>query len=572
MKGKKETTVHEPLIKALLKARGLTKKSEIARFLEPSYEDHLHDPFLFRDMDVAVERILLAVKKKERIAVYSDFDCDGIPGASILVQFFQRIEYDNFEVYIPNRHNEGYGLHISAIDKLNKKNIKLIVTVDLGVTAVEQVDYANTLDIDVVVTDHHEPPEILPKAVAVINPKFPPYPDPNLCGAAVAFKLVQALIIEGKKRDLPEFNRIQDGWDKWLLDLVGIATIADMVPLIGENRVLASFGLFVLRKTPRPGIVALMRVLFAQQSEITEDDIGFLIGPRINAASRMGEVEIALSLLTTRTLGEAESLAKQLEALNRKRKGAVAAMTREIKKRLHDREKDLSVTVLGDPSWKPALLGLAANGALDTCGGIVCVWGRDGEGNIKGSCRSDGSSSVVELFRSAEEKLNEFGGHHAAGGFSVSHENIHNLQEIFSEAHGKIDSKKDQGEESIAYALSLMDVGGSLYNTLRKFSPFGIGNEKPLFAFQRVLVESVRQFGKSSEHLEVILVEGNSRVKAVQFFTTMEQQTYQPKSGESVTVFAELERSVFRGVVELRLRLVDICSQSDTSRATIINI
>ena len=566
-------TTFDPLIEALLAARGVTGEAETARFLEPSYEAHLHDPMLMKDMDIAVARIFDAMERQERIAVYADFDCDGIPGASVLKQFFDRIEYDNMEVYIPHRHYEGYGLHAAAIDGLKERSVKVIITVDLGVTAIESVAHANALGIDVIVTDHHEPPEILPAAFAILNPKRAPYPDPNLCGAAVAFKLVVALITEGRKRSLPRFKEIPSGWEKWLLDLVGIATIADMVPLVGENRVLARFGLLVLRKTPRPGIAALMRVLGVTQSELTEDDIGFTIGPRVNAASRMDEPELALRLLTTRNASEAESLAVQLEGLNRKRKGVVASMTKEIRKRLTERgDAPSSVTVIGDPEWKPALLGLAANSILDERGGIVCIWGRDGVGTLKGSCRSDGSASIVDLFRASADILIESGGHHASGGFSVSNEQVHTLPQVFRERMKTIKREEKSTELPVAYAIALRDVGGALHASLSQLSPFGMGNEKPLFALENVEVMSVRQFGKANEHLEVMLTDKGARVKAMQFFATAAQFTHEPKEGMRVTVFATLERSSYRGTIEMRLRLVDICSPGAPGCATIISI
>ncbi|HET8581379.1 MAG TPA: single-stranded-DNA-specific exonuclease RecJ [Candidatus Paceibacterota bacterium] len=561
----------DPLIRELLKARGLESEEAIERFLNPSYDDELHDPFLMRGMEAAVERVLAAMEKGERIAVYADFDCDGVPGAAVLLQLFQRLEYDAVESYIPHRHHEGYGLHIPALDTLKERGVSLVITVDLGTTAIEPVAHARALGIDVIVTDHHEPPAELPAALAILNPKFAPYPDPNLCGAATAWKLACAILAKGKERGLSAFASVNEGWEKWLLDLVGIATIADMVPLVGENRVLARYGLMVLRKTPRPGIGALMRELSADQRELTEDDIGFLIGPRINAASRMDEPELALRLLATRHPGEAAGLAKQLEGLNKKRKGVVAAMTREINKRLREREMHGAVTVLGDPEWKPALLGLAANGALETAGGVVCVWGRDGAGNIKGSCRSDGSISVVELFRAADDILTEYGGHHAAGGFSVPHDAIHTLEEEFARRVAAL-PREELSRAMTAYAVPLARVGQAFYDALAQFAPFGIGNEKPLLAFSNVTIAAIRQFGKAHEHLELTLEQDGARRKAVKFFAKPAEFSLAPSAGGVATILGELERSVFRGSVELRLRLVDIVSPGAPCRATIVSI
>src|SRR3989338_6544280 len=231
------------LVRDLLTRRGITAEADIRTFLEPDYELHTHAPLLLQGMDRAVARLLLAIQNEERIAVYADFDCDGIPGAALLSDFFNKIGYSNFEVSLPHRDKEGYGFHLEAISALAERGVKLIITVDVGTTAVEAVCFAKEKGVDVVVTDHHEIVGELPNAFAILNPKLGEYPFRDLCGAATAFKLVQATLIDGKKRGLDAFTKIPDGWEKWLLDLVAIATIADLVPLIGENRVLAHFGL-----------------------------------------------------------------------------------------------------------------------------------------------------------------------------------------------------------------------------------------------------------------------------------------------------------------------------------------
>ncbi|MEK7093358.1 MAG: DHH family phosphoesterase, partial [Patescibacteria group bacterium] len=247
------------LVRGLLSRRGVTSDGDISAFLAPDYEKHTHAPQLLLGMERATTRVLAAMRGNERIAVYADFDCDGIPGAAVLSDFFNKVGYQNFEVYLPHRDREGYGFHTEAITLLASRGVSLIITVDVGTTAVEAVAFAKERGIDVIVTDHHEPvrepsasngPGItgtLPAAVAVLNPKLGEYPFPHLCGAAMAFKLVQAMLAEGKKEGLANFVAVPEGWEKWLLDLVAIATIADMVPLVGENRVLAYWGLQVLR-------------------------------------------------------------------------------------------------------------------------------------------------------------------------------------------------------------------------------------------------------------------------------------------------------------------------------------
>ena len=420
------------LVRSLLARRGVENDADIAAFLNPDYDLHTHSPFLLKDMDVAVERLLHAIRSSERIAVYADFDCDGIPGAAILSDFFNKIGYANFEVYLPHRDREGYGFHFDAIDALAARQVKLIITVDVGTTAIDAVAHAKEKGIEVIVTDHHEIPGGLPEAIAILNPKIAPYPFGGLCGAAMAFKLAQATLIEGKKRGLAPFTDIPDGWEKWLLDLVAIATVADMVPLNGENRALAFWGLQVLRKSQRVGISALCTKLRLRKAELTEDDIGFSLAPRINAASRMDDPDLALKLLTTHDTTEADALAAQLESLNTKRKSARRCdRTRGQAPRVaRDRFRaEEQVVVLGNPEWKPALLGLAANSVVEERGGVVCLWGRDALGRLKGSCRSDGSFSVVELFSNAKDAVEEFGGHARSGGFSVSHERVHGLPE-----------------------------------------------------------------------------------------------------------------------------------------------
>jgi len=554
-------TVLSSLLSDLLAQRGVRTPEEIGAFLYPNYDTHLHDPFLLIDMQKGVDRILRAIQSKENITVYADFDCDGIPAAVILHDFFKKVGcHDNVGVYIPHRHNEGYGFHKEAIDAIRENKTTLIITVDVGINAYETALYAKEHGIDVVITDHHEINGSLPQAVAVINPKREPYLFSDLCGAGVAYKLVQALISEGKKAELEAFSTIQDGWEKWLLDMVGLATIADMVPLIGENRVLASYGLTVLRKTPRPGIVALCRKLRIEQKDMTEDDIGFLIAPRINAASRMDEARVAFILLSTADSAEAEEAARQLEILNRKRKGVVGALVKEARKREKEREEHSRVYVTGSVEWKPSLLGLVANALADTHPGAVCVWGCDGKGNIKGSCRSDGSVHVVEMFTSANLILEEYGGHKHAGGFSVSRENIHRLSEIFNAA--AVQGGEKNGTSAVpelANPLSLGHVSWDMLQELKKLSPFGVGNDKPIFQFSNVLFEDVRVFGKERNHTEIIL--GDKKiggVRAFQFFTTPDSFSNPPAPGKTGTILATLERDSFNGQYAVALRIVDV--------------
>ncbi|MDR3570941.1 MAG: single-stranded-DNA-specific exonuclease RecJ [Candidatus Pacebacteria bacterium] len=550
------------LVRALLSRRGIEDEHDIATFLKPDYDLHTHDPFLFRDMQVALDRLFHALGSNERIAIYADFDCDGIPGAAILADFFSKIGYTNIETYLPHRDREGYGFHFDAIDALASRGVKLIITVDVGTTAIDAVAHAKEKGIDVIVTDHHEIPGALPDAVAVLNPKLEPYPFKGLCGAGVAFKLVQAALREGKKRKMASFADIPDGWEKWLLDLVAIATVADMVPLVGENRTLVFWGLQVLRKSQRAGITALCMKARLRKEQLTEDDIGFTIAPRINAASRMDDPDLAFRLLTTRDPQEAELLAALLESLNTKRKGAAGAIVREAKRRVRDRFRDdEKVVVLGNPEWKPALLGLAANSVVEERGGVVCLWGRDVNGRLKGSCRSDGTFSVVELFTTAKDSFEEFGGHERSGGFSVSHERVHDLQESLANAAvglaASAPASFTQEVPQYDHRVTLAEVSRVLFNTISALAPFGIENPKPVLLVEGAIVKTIKKFGKENNHIEVTL-DGAcyAPVRAFDFFRQEDQFSFVPQQGTRANVLATLERDTFRG--GLALRLVDI--------------
>jgi single-stranded-DNA-specific exonuclease len=546
------------LVRSLLVKRGVKTEADISEFLNPDYEMHTHDPFLLQGMDVAVARVFAAIEKEERIAVYADFDCDGIPGAAILSDLFKKIGYDNVEVYLPHRDREGYGFHTDAIAQLAERGVKLIITVDVGTTAIDAVAFAKEKGADVIVTDHHEIPGALPEAVAVLNPKLGSYPFPHLCGAAVAFKLAQAILQEGHKRELKQFSEIPQGWEKWLLDMVAIATVADMVPLIGENRTLAHWGLQVLRKSQRPGINALCNAVRLRKSELTEDDIGFSLAPRINAASRMDEPDLALKLLTTQDAAEAEQLAAQLEKLNASRKGVVASMVRQA--RAHVKQRYLAgeqVVVLGNPEWKPALLGLAANSIMNDRGGVVCLWGRDSAGRIKGSCRSD-DVSLVELFANAGDIFQESGGHKASGGFTVSHERVHTLPEILTAAREKLAASPAAQERVHDALISLSEVAHGLFKDVSKLAPFGAGNPKPLFLITGVIVTDMKRFGKEKNHVELSLEcrTSGARCRAFDFFRAPEDFSHVPAQGGQAQVLATIERDSFRG--GLALRIVDV--------------
>ncbi len=562
-------TPFSPLLAHLLFHRGLKDSDTAQAFISPDYDLHNHDPFLLKDAEKSAERIIGAIKDKERIAIYSDYDADGIPGAVIWHDFFNRIGFKNFSIYIPHRHNEGFGLNLEAIEQLTNQGVKLLITLDCGVTDVKPIELAVEKGMDVIITDHHEPPVELPRAFAIIDHKQADcnYPDKNLCGSAVAFKLIQAILKKAKhiKFDIS----LKDGHEKWLLDMVGIATLSDMVPFTGENRIFAYYGLNVLRQSQRKGLVRLLEKLKIPQKHLTEDDIAFMITPRINAASRMGLPMDAFSLLSAETDSDARTFADHLDTINNERKGVVASLSKEIKKILHDRygtdESVLpSVIVLGNPEWRPSLLGLVANTCAEQFRRHVFLWGRDGDGGIKGSCRSEGSSSVVEIMRGTpEDVFIKYGGHTHSGGFEVSQKQIHFLDVHLNEAQNKLKQGGGgirSGEETIIdMELLLDDVSWSLYTDINTLAPFGMANPKPVFIFKKVIPKNVRLFGQTKEQRGFRLTKSNGqKIPAISFFGASETWAKEVVVGKPINLIASVEKSFFAGRTELRLRIVEV--------------
>lgn len=544
------------LTRAFLWHRGIKTADDADVFLSPDYERDLHDPFDIHDMERAVERILSAIDANEKIIVYGDYDADGIPGSVVLHDFFKKIGHEHFSNYIPHRYREGYSLNNVAIEKFAEDGVGLVITVDSGITDVKEVARANELGVDIIITDHHLPimdekgTQVLPEAYAIINSKKDAceYSFDKLCGAGTAFKLVQALL---KRRDFG----LPVGWEKWLLDVVGISTIADMVPLVGENRALAHFGLKVLRKSPRLGLQALLKKIRVNQNYLSEEDIGFSIAPRINAASRMGEPIDAFELLATNDLSRAGVLVEHLNHLNDQRKGKVAAIVREAKKRLSERELR-EVIVIGDPEWMPGLLGLVANSLAEAHHRPVFVWGREGSEEIKGSCRGNNSVSIVSLMsQTPDGTFLDLGGHHGAGGFSITQEKLHTLEDELVAAYHTLESKETEQKIICDAKLSLDDITEDLYRQIDVIAPFGIDNPKPVFLFENILVVRVEKFGKAKEHLKLVFQNRFGEIPAISFFAA---DKWNINDGDTITLVAALEKSFFGGRAELRLRVVGI--------------
>ena len=454
--------------------------------------------------------------------------------------------------YIPDRHADGFGFHANSISGLKEKDVGLIITVDCGIANNEGVSAAEDAGIDVIITDHHEAPGELPKAFAILNPMQPDcgYPFKGLCGAGVVFKLVQAL-------QQKSVLRLPEGQEKWLLDLVAVATIADMVPLTGENRIFANFGLKVLQKTRRLGLRALLDALrLGNGNGVSEDDVSFSIAPRINAASRMGEARLAYDLLATENEKEAIALAHELEQVNNSRKGVVASIIKEAHSRIEEGNlAEKEILVLGSTHWRPSLLGLVATNLVEKYNVPVFLWGEDGSGEIRGSCRGNGTVSMHELMKATNGNFLQFGGHREAGGFTVVKEKIHHLADVLIKAKEKLLSK-DKESGSADAVISLTDINNHFLKSLFSLRPFGLANEKPLFHFPKTWADESKMFGKNSEHLEIIFSQGNSRARAIKFFAG---DSFKNRAdGGSIDIFGHIEEDPFRGRDAWRVRIVEI--------------
>ncbi len=563
--------VSEDLIEQLLHNRGIKTPEEKEVFLNPDFEKHSLDPFLLPDMKKAVGRILQAIDKKERIGIWGDYDVDGVSSVALLYDFFKKISFDNFTYYIPSRQEEGYGLNKDGLDELSKEKVNLLVTVDCGIRDFKNIEYAKSLGMEVIITDHHEPSssidtaqEELPEAFAVIDPKRidSKYPEKILCGAGVVWKLIQA-ILQTKRELLP------GGQEKWFLDLVGLATLADMVPLTGENRMLALFGLKVMQRSRRPGFLKFFSMLKMNKENLNEDDVSFMIAPRLNAASRMGHPIDALNLLIADNEIDASTYAKHLSSINDDRKILVANIVKEAKKKIRekfDNGGEKPVIVIGNPDWYPSILGLVANSIVEEYERPVFLWGRGGgdeEGEerlLRGSCRSDGVTDLVAVMEKRREVFIEFGGHKMSGGFSVSFEKIHTLEEVLVESFLSLkkESKIDNENKILVDAeLSLKNVSSKFVSDILKLAPFGMFNEKPIFIFRDVIPEKINRFGKAKEHLSINFRDGSQTLRAISFFASPDQFGDCLKEGIKTNLVANIEKSFYNGRSEIRLRIVD---------------
>jgi single-stranded-DNA-specific exonuclease len=532
---------HPPLIAQLLYNRGV-KPEEIAPFL--SADRGLEgNSFLLPDISQAVSRVYKAVLSREKIAVYGDFDVDGVTAIVILVEGLSRLGAEVIP-YIPDRVNEGHGLKIPALEKLQAQGASLVITADCGITDLKEVEQAQDMGMDMIITDHHMPLGSLPRAVAVVDPKRRDsvYPFPDLAGAGVAFKLLQAL-----------FHK--DSREKWLarlLDLVGLATITDLVSLVGENRYLVKEGLKELNNSSRVGIQEMVKLAGLKPGELDDEDISWVLGPRLNSAGRMNDASTSYQLLTTQSPEEARLLALELEEKNAERQ----KLTTEVLNRTRERlaaKLHLPVLIDGDESYSVGVIGLVAGKLVDEFYKPAIIINLGPE-LCQGSCRSIVEFDIVSALAECRDLLTAFGGHPLAAGFTVARRNLAQLEQrlvnLATDQLGHLDLRP---ELVIDAELPLTVLAGDTFNLMQKLSPFGHGNPQPTFLTRQVEVSECRDFGKQGEWLRLKLKQGNVIWQAVDF----ESQKKREEIPSHIDIVYNLEKSRWNGEEVLSLNLLD---------------
>lgn len=536
----------DPLMARLLAVRGISNHQEAQLFLSGG-SDFFHDPFLLDGMKQAVERIGSAIHHKEKIRVYGDYDADGVSSTSLMIHLFRQLNA-NFDYYIPHRVAEGYGLNRNALDHARENGIALIVTVDNGISAADEIDYAASLGIDVIVTDHHEPPENLPQAIAVINPRKPgcPYPFKQLAGVGVAFKLAHAML--GR---LPEE----------LLELAAIGTVADLMPLSNENRLMVKLGLQRMQHSANVGIKALLGIAGMDSKEVTAAHIGYALAPRINASGRLDHAEGAVRLLTTTSEQEAEHLALDLDQLNQERQRIVEEMAkRALQQMEHYNAKH--VTVLAEDNWNVGIAGIVASKVQEKFYRPTLILSIDPETGIaKGSARSIAGFDMYQALTRCADLLEHYGGHQAAAGMTLHKDHIEPLKQRLNLLAEEWLTEEDYTPILNAdMECGLHEVPIQFIERMEALAPFGMGNPTPRIQFNGLKIKELRTMGKEQQHLKLILSqqrEGLSySVEAVGFHCGPLSDLISPAA--QVDVLGELSVNEWNGVRKPQIIIQDL--------------
>ncbi|HDL60090.1 MAG TPA: single-stranded-DNA-specific exonuclease RecJ [candidate division WOR-3 bacterium] len=525
-------------IAQVLSARGISPEESPA-FLEPRLED-LNDPFLMRDMDKAVERIIIAMKESQKIMVHGDYDVDGVTSLSLLYRNLTSIGL-NVIPYIPDRFTEGYGLSSQGIEKAKEEGISLIITVDCGITALEEIEMARKYGIDVIVTDHHEPRETLPEATAIINPKVDDYPFKDLAGVGVAFKLLEALY---RKLSL-NLNHLY-----WDLDLVALGTVADIVPLVKENRVFVHFGLKILEKSKKAGIKSLKSVT-GLNGKVEPWHISFILAPRLNAAGRLNHAIEAFKLLSTRDGLEALQLARELDRTNKERQGIERKILSEAEKmvRRMDLDKDW-VIVLGSENWHEGVIGIVASKLVEQYNRPTILLSFTG-GIGKGSGRSIQNFNLFNALLDLEKYLLSFGGHKMAAGLRLEKENLQDFRQALNKlAKERLKKEYFEPELYIDGEIRLSDINQDILSVYRKLSPFGMGNPQPVFVVKNVTVKNDIRVMKD-RHISFTLKQEQIERRAIAFDAMDKREIIQ--SGKPLNFAVQVSENNRNGEIEFKV-------------------
>lgn len=545
-----------PILTLLLIRRGITTESAAKRFFRPQLAD-LINPFLMKDMDIAVDRLNDAMGRKERILVYGDYDVDGCTAVALIYKFLLQF-YSNIEYYIPDRYDEGYGVSKKGIDYAKEQGVKLIIILDCGIKAIDEIAYAKEQGIDFIICDHHVPDEKLPDAVAILNPKREddPYPFKDLCGCGVGFKFMQAF---AKNNGIP-FSRLIP-----LLDLCAVSIAADIVPVVDENRILAFHGLKQLNQNPSVGLKAIIDICGLNNRELSMSDIIFKIGPRINASGRMENGRESVDLLVEKDLGMALRMAKHINEYNEQRKDIDKQMTEEanqIVARLENQKHQSSI-VLYDENWKKGVIGIVASRLTEIYFRPTVVLTRDGD-YATGSARSVTGFDIYSAIKSCRHLLVNFGGHTYATGLTLKWNRIKEFRMAFQQyVDDHILPEQTEANLKIDSVIDFKDITKRLHNDLKKFSPFGPGNPKPLFCTLNVYdYGTSKVVGREQEHIKLELVDSKSSnvVKGIAFGQSASARYI--KSKRSFDIAYTLEDNVFKHNA-IQLQIEDIRPAED---------
>lgn len=551
-----------PILAGLLIKRGITTESAAKRFFHPQLSD-LINPFLMKDMDVAVDRLNDAMGRKERIMVYGDYDVDGCTAVALVYRFLLQF-YSNIEYYIPDRYDEGYGLSKKGIDYAHANNVKLIIILDCGIKAAEEIAYAKSLGIDFIICDHHVPDEDMPQAVAILNPKRSDdtYPFKHLCGCGIGFKFMQAF---AKNNGIP-FSRLMP-----LLDLCAVSIAADIVPVTDENRILAYHGLKILNQNPSTGLKAIIDICGLNNREIAMSDIVFKIGPRINASGRIENGRESVDLLVEKEFSHALEKAKHIDCYNEQRKDIDKQMTEEanqIVARLESQRHRSSI-VLYDENWKKGVIGIVASRLTEIYFRPTVVLTRDGD-LATGSARSVTGFDVYSAIKSCRDILLNFGGHTYAAGLTLKWDDIPEFRKRFQKyVDNHIQPEQTEAMLNIDTVIDFKDITKRLHNDLKKLSPFGPCNPKPIFCTVGVYdYGTSKVVGREQEHIKLELVDSKSSnvVNGIAFGQSASARYI--KSKRSFDIAYTLEDNVFKkNMVQLQIEDIRPAEEEDNVQA-----